>query len=115
MQWVNDLLCLCGISVGSRLHAVVKNPMLLQLWHRSLAWELPYAVVGAEKGGRGKGNFLLEFPCGGQGSSIVTTVAGLLLWHEFDPWSRNLYMLWARPKIKVVSFWLTIIPEFPDQ
>ena len=39
VQWVNDLACLCGVS-GLILspRQWVKDPALLQLWHRLQMW-----------------------------------------------------------------------------
>ena len=45
---------------------------------------------------------MLEFPCVQQVKDLALSLqwAGLLLWHRFDPWPRDLHMLWVQPKEK---------------
>ena len=80
---------------------------LLWLWCRRaavaliqhLAWELPYAAgmaLKSKKKEKSVGSFFVVRWL--KDLSLSLQQPGLLLWHGFDPWPRNFYMLLEWPK-----------------
>ena len=69
-----------------------------------LAWELPYAGVGAAPKRLNKKRYLGSFLVAQQIKDLVLSLLCLWiqLWHGFDPWPRNFHMPRAQLKKKQI-------------
>ena len=123
-MWVQSLALLSGLRIQHRHELQCRSQSRLESQHswgcgigqqlqlQPLAWELPYATCVALKRQKKKkkkkvvkmGSFLVTQQVEDLALSLLWV--WLLLWHRFNPWTRNFQMPQVRPTkmVKMANF-----------